>query len=335
MTAPVPSLASHLESFFRQHLAAQRQASPATVATYRDGLRLFLIFAAEQVGKPPSRLSIEDLDRDRVLSFLNHLEKERGNTIRTRNARLAAIRSFFKHVAYRDPAEMEAATRILTIPGKRMTKRVLTYLREEELVALLAVPDCTIPSGRRNYALLLFMARTGARVSEAIDVRPIDLRLERPCQVLLRGKGAKERIVPISDDLAGLLRTLIHEVGQPLGGSSPIFLNVRGKALTRFGVLYILRRTVAVAAKVISSLAQRAISPHTLRHTAAMHLLQAGVDLTTIRSWLGHVAIQTTNEYIEADVEMKRRALQKCYDQEVTLVWYRPTDEILALLENL
>jgi site-specific recombinase XerD len=335
MNAPVLSLSSHLESFFRQHLAAQRQASPATVATYRDGLRLFLVFAAEQAGKPPSRLSIEDLDRDRVLSFLDHLEKERGNTARTRNARLAAIRSFFQHVAYRDPAAMEAATRILAIPGKRMTKRVLTYLREEELAALLAVPDRTVPSGRRDHALLLFMARTGARVSETIGVRPANLRLERPCQVLLRGKGAKERIVPLSDDLAGLLRALIHEEGQPLGGSSPIFLNVRGKALTRFGVLHILRRTIAVAAKVIPSLAQRAISPHTLRHTTAMHLLQAGVDLTTIRSWLGHVAVQTTNEYVEADVEMKRRALEKCHEPEVNPVRYRPTDEVLALLESL
>ena len=165
MTPLLPSLANHLESFFRQHLAAQRQASPTTIATYRDGLRLFLVFAAEQTGKPPNRLTLEDLDRNRVLAFLTHLEKERGNTVRTRNARLAVIRSFFKHVAYRDPAAMEAATRILAIPGKRMTKRVLTYLREEELDALLAVPDRTAPSGRRDHVLLLFMARTGARVS--------------------------------------------------------------------------------------------------------------------------------------------------------------------------
>ena len=335
MTATVPNLASHLESFFRQYLAAQRQASPATVATYRDGLRLFLIFAAEQVGKPPSRLSIEDLDRDRVLAFLDHLEKERGNTARTRNARLAAIRSFFQHMAYRDPAAMQVATRVLAIPGKRVTKRVLTYLRKEELDALLAVPDRTVPSGRRDHVLLLFMARTGARVSEALDVRPADLRLERPCQVLLRGKGAKERIVPLSDDLAGLLKDLIQESGQRSGGSAPLFLNARGKKLTRFGVVHILRRTAAVAALVIPPLAQRTISPHTLRHTTAMHLLQAGVDLTTIRSWLGHVAVQTTNEYVEADVEMKRRALEKCHDPEVTSVRYRPTDEVLALLESL
>lgn len=335
MNAPVPSLAHHLESFFRHHLTAQRQASPATVATYRDGLRLFIVFAAEQLGKPPSRLSIEDLDRDRVLSFLDHLEKERGNSVRTRNARLAAIRSFFQHLAYRDPAAMEAATRILAIPGKRMTKRVLTYLREAEMAALLAVPDRMIPSGRRDHALLLFMVRTGARVSEAIGIRPADLRLDRPCQVLLRGKGGKERIVPLAEDLARLLKALIQEGGHPPGESSPIFLNAHGKALTRFGVLHILRRTVAVAASVIPPLAQHSISPHTLRHTAAMNLLQAGVDLTTIRSWLGHVAVQTTNEYIEADVEMKRRALEKCHDPEVTLVRYRPTDEVLALLENL
>jgi len=335
MTTLLPSLANHLESFFRQYLAAQRQASPATIATYRDGLRLFLVFAAEQTGKPPSRLTLADLDRDRVLSFLTHLEKERGNTVRTRNARLAVIRSFFKHVAYRDPAAMEAATRILAIPGKRMTKRVLTYLREEELDALLAVPDRTAPSGRRDHALLLFMARTGARVSEAIGVRPADLRLDRPCQVLLRGKGAKERIVPLANDLAGLLKALIQMEGQHIGAATPIFRNARGKGLTRFGVLHILQRTVAAVASTLPALAQRTISPHTLRHTAAMHLLQAGVDLTTIRSWLGHVAVQTTNDYVEADVEMKRRALEKCHEPEVASVRYRPADEVLALLESL
>lgn len=335
MTTACLSLANHLESFFRQRLAVQRGASPATIATYRDGLRLFLVFAAEQTGKAPSRLTLDDLDRGRVLSFLDHLEKARGNTPRTRNARLAAIRSFFQHVAFRDPGAMETATRILAIPGKRMTKKVLTYLREEELTALLAVPDRSLPSGRRDHALLMFMARTGARVSEAIDVHPADLRLERPCQVLLRGKGAKERIVPISDDLAGLLKVLIQDEGHVLDGSSPLFRNVRGNQLTRFGVIHILRRTLASAASAVPALAQRSISPHTLRHTAAMHLLQAGVDLTTIRSWLGHAAVQTTNEYVEADVEMKRKALAKCHDPEVTPVRFRPPDPILALLESL
>ena len=335
MTTLNPSLANHLESFFRQYLGAQKQASPTTIATYRDGLRLFLVFAAEQTGKTPNRLTLDDLDRDRVLTFLDHLERERGNTTRTRNARLAAIRSFFKHVACRDPAAMEIATRILAIPGKRMTKRVLTYLREEELATLLAVMDRTVPSGRRDHALLLFKARTGSRVSEAIGVCPADLRLDRPCQVLLRGKGSKERVVPLANDLAGLLKALLQIKGQPGGEATPILRNVRGKGLTRFGVLHILRRNIAVAVSKLPTLAQRAISPHTLRHTAAMHLLQAGVDLTTIRSWLGHVAVQTTNEFVEADVEMKRMALEKCHDPEVTPVRYRPTDEVLALLESL
>lgn len=329
-----PSLPELIESFFRCRLVAQRSASRATVATYRDALRLLVVFAAERAGRPPSALRVEDLDRDVVLAFLDHLENDRGNSVRTRNARLGAIRSLFQHIAYNDPASLGIAQRVLTIPGKRSTRRVLSYLTVDDFEGLLATPDRKTNQGQRDYALLLFLGRTGARVSEAIAVNTRDLRLDKPRQVLLRGKGSKERVVPISEDLAAVLRSLC-EHRTVVGPDSPVFVNARGQRLTRFGVIHILRRTVKLAATSQPSLAGRTISPHTLRHTAAMHLLQSGVDLTTIQSWLGHVSVNTTHHYLEADVEMKREALAKCDVSEAAPLRYQPSDELLAMLERL
>jgi site-specific recombinase XerD len=336
MTATrISQLAGLIESFFRWRLAAQKQASPATVATYRDALRLLLIFASDQSGKKPSALSVGDLDRDMVLAFLDYLESERGNTVRTRNARLGAIRSLFHHIAYCDPTAVGVAQRILSIPTKRTTTRVVGFLRKEELDAVLAAPDRGTPRGRRDHVLLLFLGRTGARVSEAIAVNAKDIRFDRPWQVLLRGKGRKERIVPLAEDTAGVLRSLCLERDVPLDAEVPVFVNARGRRLTRFGVTHILRRAVSKASVSCPSLTTRSISPHQLRHTVAMHLLQAGVDLTTIRSWLGHVSVATTHHYIEADVEMKRRALARCDTPEAKPMRYHPSDELLALLDRL
>jgi len=329
------TLAALLESFFRHRLVAQRGASPATVVAYRDALRLFLVFASNRIGKPPSRLCLEELDRDVVLAFLDHLEQQRHNSIRTRNVRLAAIRSFFQHVAYCDPAAMNLAHRVLSIQGKRTTKRLVGYLRQQELEAILAAPDRTTPQGRRDHTLLLFLARTGARVSEAIGINAIDLNLQWPFQVLLRGKRGIQRVVPLGKDIAALLKALLDERGVATDSQTPVFVNARGQRLTRKGVTHTLRRAVTIAAKAKLVLAARAISPHTMRHSLAMQLLQSGVELSTIQSWLGHASINTTHQYVEADLEMKRRALEKCNNPEETSSPYQPTDEVLALLESL
>jgi len=329
------TLAGYLESFFRNRLVAQLRASPATVSTYRDGLRLLLVFASKQTGKSPSQLSVEDLDRDFILAFLDHLEKERGNSIRTRNARLAVIKSFFHHVAYCDPSSIGIVQRVTAIQEKRFTRKSISYLRKEELDALLKILDRANWQGRRDYVLLLFLGRTGARVSEAININASDLRLDRPSQVLLHGKGFKERIVPLTEDLIKALSEWYQENKLRKDDDNPVFINARKQRLTRFGVTHILARAVKLVPNKLPHLASQRISPHTLRHSVAMHMLQAGVDLTTIQSWLGHVNLNTTHQYVEADTEMKRRAIEKCQTSEVQASFYEPGDDLLKLLENL
>jgi integrase/recombinase XerD len=330
---PSSTLADLLQSFFRKHLVTQRAASPETVNGYRDALRLFLTFASERTKKRPAQLRIEELDRDMVLAFLDHLERERNNSVRTRNCRLAAIHSFFHHVAQRDPALMNVVSAVVDIQGKRTTKPVLGYLRRPELEMILAAPDRNKLPGRRNYTLLLFLARTGARASEAINVKVGDLTLDRPPQVLLRGKGAKQRIVPLTKDIATILRSYLEERHVASQLDAPVFVNARGQRISRFGVRYVLRQAVSMTGKSIAG--TKAISPHTLRHSLAMGLLQSGVDLVTIQAWLGHASINTTHQYMEADLEMKCAALEKCATLETTPVPYQPTDEVLALLESL
>jgi len=226
-TKPV-MLAGLVESFFHQRLISQRRASPQTISTYRDALRLLILFASKRKAKTPTELSIVDLDREMILSFLDHLEKERGNSIRTRNARLVAIRAFFHHVAYSDPAAMGIAHRVLSIQGKRASKRVVGFLKQNELGSILGSPNTTTSAGRRDYTLLHLMARTGARVSEAIDIRPADLHFQKPWQVLLRGKGSKERIVPLARDMAMLLKTLCNERGLAPESNAPFLLIPEG-----------------------------------------------------------------------------------------------------------
>ncbi len=335
-TLSSPRLAHLLESFFRQRLLLQRRASPNTVAAYRDTLRLLVVFTAEEVGRPPCRLDIEDLDRDRVLAFLDHLEKERGNSPRTRNARLAAIRAFYQYISYLDPMLMGSAQRVLAIPNKRVDRPVLGYLRTEELDAVLAAPVRSTVVGRRDYTIILFLAETGARVSEAVAVDAADVRFVRPRHVRLVGKGRRERLLPLDQDLGDALRDLGVERGLAQHDVEPLFVGRRGGRLTRFGVTHLLRRAVGIACATQPQLADRQISPHTLRHTAAMRLLQSGVDLTTIRSWLGHVHVDTTHHYLEIDLEMKRRALATCAPPgSPSMARYDPPDDVLALLDEL
>jgi len=266
---PKSTLACLLESFFRQRLMAQRRASQETVSSYRDALQLLITFASERKTKCPSQLSIEDLDRDMVLLFLDHLEQERHNSIRTRNTRLAAIHSFFHHVASTDPALMNLAVRVLGIEGKKTTKPLLGYLERPDLDAILAAPDGNTQQGRRDYTLLLFLARTGARVSEAIGVTVSDLILKSPAHVRLRGKGAKERAVPLVKDAVAAVNALLQERGIAAQPEAAVFVNTRKQRLSRFGVIHILRRAITAAAKTKPSLGTMAVSPHTLRHYLA------------------------------------------------------------------
>ena len=330
-----PTLGELLEAFFCHRLLSERRASRATVASYRDAIRLLLLFASERYNRRPSQLNVGDLDRDLVLAFLDHLETARGCCPRTRNARLTAIRSFFQYVAYTDPTSLGVAQRVLSIQGKRTVTPIVNHLDAQELAALLDAPDRSTSLGRRDHALLIFLAETGARVSEAIGVDVADVRFERPCQVLLFGKGSKERVVPLREEVSALLQALCEERSLRPRESRPVFVNRQAKRLTRFGVVHILRRAVQLAAQSQPSLVARSVSPHTLRHSAAMRLLQSGVDLSVIRSWLGHVSLNTTHQYVEADTEMKRRALAQCDVTPMATIAYKPPDSVLALLARL
>lgn len=328
------SLPSLLESFFRHRMAKQRNASHSTIASYRDALRMLILFAAERTQRKPCALAVADLDRDLVLAFLDELEQTRKNTIQTRNARLAAIRSFFHHVAANDPASLGIAQRILAIPVKRSHTEVTHHLARQELDALLDAPDQRTARGRRDRTLLLFLGRTGARVSEALGVDARDLQLDRTQpQVLLRGKGRKERIVPITQELVKALKALMRERGLEGHEQRPLFVGTHDERLTRFGATHIVRRAVATATTNRPELAGKSISPHVLRHTLAMTLLQSGVDLLTIQAWLGHSQVATTHRYAAADVEMMRRGLDKAGVASKQPARFQPKDAVLRLLE--
>lgn len=270
-------LAPLLESYFRRRLTKQRNATSATLASYRDALRMLILFAAAPLRKKPATLSLEDLDRDLVLAFLDELEEKRNNSVATRNARLAAIRSFFHHVAATDPASFGVAQRVLTIPTKRAHIEVTHHLTIAEVEAIIAAPDQTTPRGRRDRAFLLFLARTGARVSEATGVNANDLQLERgPPQVLLHGKGRRDRVVPIPKDLVRSLTDLLSERGLANHEPRPIFVGVHNERLTRFGATHIVRRAASQAASTRPSLEGKPISPHIFRHSLAISPVRRG-----------------------------------------------------------
>jgi integrase/recombinase XerD len=330
------SLAMLLESFFHNRLTQQKNVSPSTVASYRDALRMLILFAAERTGRKPCSLAIKDIDRDLILAFLDELERKRKNSISTRNARLTAIRSFFHHVAANDPASLGVTQRILAIPIKRSHTEITHHLSRNELDALIDAPDQRIPRGRRDRTLLLFLVRTGARVSEALAINACDIQLDRPrAQVLLRGKGRKERIVPISGDLVKALKALMRERGIGCHEAHPLFVGNRETRLTRFGATHIVRRAVAAATANAPELARKSISPHVLRHSLAMTLLQSGVDLLTIQAWLGHAQVATTHRYAAADVEMMRRGLDKAGVAGKQPARFQPKDAVLQLLERI
>jgi site-specific recombinase XerD len=322
-----------LQGFFTDFLCNQKRASPQTVASCRDTFRLFLPFLKGKTGIAPAALRITDLDAPAVLAFLDHLEQERGNSIRSRNIRLSAVRSLFRFIALRDPDSVGIATRIMSIPQKREDQKLVGYLTRDEMEALLAAPDQTHWAGRRDHALLLTMYNSGARVSELASLQRNQVQFGASTFVQLHGKGRKERTVPLWPNTARVLRTWLQE---PRSASADtVFPNARGFALTRDGVDYLLKQAVLKAARACPSLAQKPVSPHVIRHTTGVHLLQSGVDITVIALWLGHESIETTHIYVEADLTTKEKALQKLAPVETLPHRYKADDTLLAFLNAL
>ena len=312
MSDPTP-LAPLVRSFFENHLACQRSVSPNTVRSYRDGLKLFLRFAAARLGKPVTRLLVADLQEPLVLAFLADLERERGNAIQTRNHRLGAIRVLCEYIAGREPALVDHCRRVATIPRKRgAAVPEIRYLEKDEVTAILGAADRRTAAGRRDHALLQFLYNTGARVQEAADARVGWLHLSAPLRVELLGKGRKWRTCPLWESTAQCLRELLAARPRAAGRDDHLFLNRGGGPLSRSGIADIVGRAVARAAGSMASLSGRRVTPHTFRHTTAMHLLQSGVEINVIRSWLGHVSLVTTNRYVEIDLAMKAKALETC-----------------------
>jgi site-specific recombinase XerD len=282
-----------LQDFFHQRLLAQRGASAQTIASYRDTFELLLCYAEQSTGRSPSTLTLDDFDSPLVLAFLDHLETKRRNCPRTRNLRLTAIRSFMHYASVRDPAALPVAQRVLAIPTKRFERPVLGFLSREEIDALLEAPDRTSWSGQRDAVLFATLYNSGARVSEITALRVADVLLDRASALHLQGKGRKERIVPLWKTTAAQLRAWLPRIDR--SPDAPVFPNRTGARLTRSGVEHRLRVALSAASKRCPSLARRQISPHTLRHTTAMHLLQSGVDITVIAMWLGHENPATTH----------------------------------------
>lgn len=309
---PANPLLHYVQSFFQQHLSAHRNLSPNTVAAYRDTLKLFLSFVTRQTGKPATKLVLEDLQGEVVLAFLEDLEVTRHNCVGSRNLRLAALRTFFRFLVTQDPLRAGQYQRVVAIPIKKTSRSVMEYLEINEVKAVLAAIDRTRASGRRDYALVSLLYNTGSRVQEICDLTVGNLRLDTPPIVTVTGKGCKTRHVPLWPDTARLLRDFLAERQVSDASSAPLFVNARDEPLTRFGVRHIIQQRIQQAAQTCPSLARKRISPHTFRHTTAMHLLQSGVDLAVIKSWLGHVNLETTHAYIEIDLDMKRKALAAC-----------------------
>lgn len=299
-----------IANFFVTHLANERNVSKNTVMAYRDPLKMLLCFCAKFLGRSVDHLSVEDLSPQVILEFLNYLEKDRKNTTRTRNARLAAIHSFFRYALGYEPAWASLSYKVLTIPFKKSTRPTLDYLSEEEIKMLLSQVNRSGLNGERDYLLLALLYDTGARVQEIIDTKPIDFHLEKPGFIRISGKGRKERLCPLLPQTARLVSQFIREQGQNLKDSSPLFLNRSGRKLSRHGVRYLLKKYLRAAQQKMPSLNHHTISPHTLRHSKAMSLLQAGIPLITIKDILGHADIKSTEVYIQSDLEMKRKALE-------------------------
>jgi site-specific recombinase XerD len=326
-------LAPILETFFTQRLVGQRQASPNTIASYRDTFRLLLTFAHDRTGTPPSRLQLEDLGAPLIAAFLDHLETQRHNAARTRNARLAAVHSLFRFAALAHPEHAELIARVLAIQPKRADRTVVTFLTEGEVDALLAAPDRTNWLGRRDHALLLLAIQTGLRVSELTGLRRNDIVLDRGAHVRCQGKGRKQRVTPLTRQTVQVLRAWLAE--NPGELTAPLFPASHGGRLSRDAVERLLTKHAHVAERTCPTLTSKSVSPHMLRHTSAMRLLHAGVDTTVIALWLGHESTRTTDIYLHADLTLKERALARTAPTRTRGGRYRAPDSLLAFLEGL
>lgn len=322
-----------VQDFFQRRLVAERGVSAHTLASYRDTFTLFLRDVEQHTGKTPASLTFEDLTAPTILAFLDRLETERGNSPRTRNLRLTAVRSFMRYASVRDPASLPVAQRVLAIATKRVDHPVLGFLSREEVQALLDAPDRTTWSGQRDAVLFAVLYNTGARVSEITSLRVADVLLDRAAAVHLHGKGRKERVIPLWKRTAAQVREWLTHIDRT--PNAPVFPNRAKRPLSRSGVEHRLQVAITTASARCPSLAARSISPHTLRHTSAMHLLQSGVDITTIALWLGHEDPATTHRYIEADLAMKDAALQRLEAPTMTPVRFKARDRLLAFLEAL
>jgi site-specific recombinase XerD len=304
------TLARILHEFFLHYLTEQRACSPHTLQSYRDSIKLLLQFVAGK-RRDPSLLDVEDLTVDQITAFLQHLESARRNTVSTRNVRLGAIHSFFRFLGSQQPQCLAQAQRILSIPFKRATTREIQHLEFAEIQTVLAGIGRATADARRDLVLLTLSFNTGARVSEIVGLCARDFRLAAPAQVLLHGKGRRERTCPLWADTARLIRDHLAEQDIGLQDARSVFLNHRGQPLSRFGVRFILRKHIRQATASLPSLCHKRLHPHSLRHSTAIHLLRSGVDLSTIAQWLGHTSINTTNKYLTLDLEAKREALGK------------------------
>ena len=330
---PTSSLAVLLETFFTQRLMKQRQASPHTISSYRDTFRLLLQFTHNRLRKPPSRLMLEEIDAPLVAAFLEEMENSRGISARSRNLRLTAIRSFFHYAAFEAPAQAAQIQRVLAIPGKRHERALVHFLTRPEAEALLAAPDQRIWAGRRDHAFLLIALQTGLRLSEMTGLQRQDVLLGTGAHIRVIGKGRKERCTPLTKQTVAVLKAWLQESVK--SDKQPLFPNARGGRLSADGVQYILAKHTALACIACPSLAQKRVTPHVLRHTTAMEMLQAGVDRAVIALWLGHESVETTQIYLNANLALKEEVLAKTAPPEGKPGRYRADDQLLAFLKSL
>jgi site-specific recombinase XerD len=328
-----PNFATLLEGFFTARLMQQRQASAHTIASYRDTFRLLLRFAQKRLRKAPSTLALEDIDAPLIAAFLDELEKVRGVTARTRNLRLTAVHSFFRYAAFEVPSSAAHIQRVLAIPAKRFTRRLVPFLSRAEVDALLAAPDQHTWSGRRDHAVILLAVQTGLRLSELTGLQPEDVHLGAGAHVRVIGKGRKERCTPLSKNTRAVLAAWMREPVRTPG--QPLFPNAHGGRLSAHGVQYLVSKHVAAARQTCPSLKAKRVSPHVLRHTTAMDLLQQGTEQVLIALWLGHESIETTQIYLDADLAMKEKILEKSTPPTGKPGKYRPDDRLLAFLKGL
>lgn len=327
------AFACTLQAFFTDRLLRERHASPQTVAAYRDTWRLLLGFGAKRIGKPPSALSFEDIHVALVCAFLDHLERDRGNSVRTRNARLAAIHSLFRYATLRHPEHAATIARVLAILPKRFERAIVAFLTEPEVEALLAAPNRTSWTGRRDHALLLVAVQTGLRISELIGLRRSDVHLGIGAHLICHGKGRKDRITPLTPAVTKILHAWLAECDH--GPTVSLFPTRTGKPLSRDAIEHRIAVHVATAAVACPTLRKKTVTAHVLRHTAAMRLLEAGIDPTVIALWLGHERVDTTAIYLHAHLGIKERALARAQMPHAKAGRYRPPDALLTFLESL